>query len=582
MGAGRAPGLTYLLRVVPHFAIPSAVVYASFHAAQSFLPIHIPLWVIIPATLFARPVIFFANTYYSEFAHKWAAARQGAVLAPTVQASSFKIIGDIVETLKGGFPAEHFRRWSETYGPTYRMNMLSTTAIFTDDPEFIKTMLATQFDAFEKGPLFREQMESLLGTGVFNADGQMWKFHRSLTRPFFTRERLSDFDIYDRNAETALTLARQRLAQGHSVNFQDLFGRFTLDSATEFLFGHSVDSLSAGLPYPPSLAHLSPTSFNTHPSNTFVDAFTEAQIISARRAGQGPDWALFEFFKDTVKPYRDIMDKFSSPVIQRAVQEWQSKKDKKDEEHNTLLDSLLDQTQGSFCAFLANLLVAGRDTTMALLTFSTYMMAEHPQLEQRLRQEIYEKVGPTGRPTYENMREMRFMRAFLNEVLRLYPSVPINIRMSTRPVVVPSKKPDQPPIYVPAYTTCMYAVVNMHRRTDLWGPDAHTFDPDRFLDERLHKYLTPNPFIFCPFNGGPRICLGQQFAYHEATFLLVRLLQRFKEFKIDKEVTRPPPAAWASAKDRKSVESIHLMSHLTMFVPGGLWLRMKEIQSGDA
>ena len=50
----------------------------------------------------------------------------------------------------------------------------------------------------------------------------------------------------------------------------------------------------------------------------------------------------------------------------------------------------------------------------------------------------------------------------------------------------------------------------MHRRKDLWGPDAEEFDPDRFLDERLHKYLTPNPFIFLPFNGGPRICLGQQ------------------------------------------------------------------------
>jgi Cytochrome P450 len=66
----------------------------------------------------------------------------------------------------------------------------------------------------------------------------------------------------------------------------------------------------------------------------------------------------------------------------------------------------------------------------------------------------------------------------------------------------------------------------MHRRTDLWGPDgaslcvtseiklkvllAEEFDPDRFIDERLHKYLTPNPFIFLPFNAGPRICLGQQ------------------------------------------------------------------------
>ena len=79
----------------------------------------------------------------------------------------------------------------------------------------------------------------------------------------------------------------------------------------------------------------------------------------------------------------------------------------------------------------------------------------------------------------------------------------------------------------------------MHRRTDLWGPDgmygrfslqihfllndppylaALVFDPDRFLDKRVQKYLTPNPFIFCPFNAGPRICLGQQ--VHTKTFTL--------------------------------------------------------------
>ena len=75
---------------------------------------------------------------------------------------------------------------------------------------------------------------------------------------------------------------------------------------------------------------------------------------------------------------------------------------------------------------------------------------------------------------------------------------------------------------------CIYSTFLMHRREDLWGPDgqlvfglfnlsgslnhlvALVFDPDRFLDDRLRKYLIPNPFIFLPFNAGPRICLGQQ------------------------------------------------------------------------
>src|SRR5258707_12043763 len=95
---------------------------------------------------------------------------------------------------------------------------------------------------------------------------------------------------------------------------------------------------------------------------------------------------------------------------------------------------------------------------------------------------------------------------------------------------------------------------------------ALKFDPDRFLDERVHKYLTSNPFIFCRFNAGPRICLGQQFAYHEATFFLVRLLQRFSGFRLDSATNVKPPADWARGTGTKPTEKIHPLSHLTLYV----------------
>ncbi|KAF8982673.1 cytochrome P450 [Cyathus striatus] len=105
------------------------------------------------------------------------------------------------------------------------------------------------------------------------------------------------------------------------------------------------------------------------------------------------------------------------------------------------------------------------------------------------------------------------------------------------------------------------------------------FDPDRFIDERLSKYLTPNPFIFCPFNAGPRICLGQQFAYQEASFFLIRLLQKFSSFSLAKDaqpVESLPPKSWTHASDRKRVEKIRPQQHLTLYVKGGLWIRMQE------
>lgn len=97
---------------------------------------------------------------------------------------------------------------------------------------------------------------------------------------------------------------------------------------------------------------------------------------------------------------------------------------------------------------------------------------------------------------------------------------------------------------------------------------AEEFDPDRFLDERVHKYLTPNPFIFLPFNAGPRICLGQQFAYNEMSFFIVRLLQSFSDIQLDQDSQEPdtrPPADWAKWPGRKGVEKFWPKSHLTVY-----------------
>ena len=97
---------------------------------------------------------------------------------------------------------------------------------------------------------------------------------------------------------------------------------------------------------------------------------------------------------------------------------------------------------------------------------------------------------------------------------------------------------------------------------------AEEFDPDRFIDERLHKYLMPNPFIFLPFNAGPRICLGQQFAYNEMSFFIVRLLQNFETITLDVDSQPPesrPPAHWAGLPGRKGVEKFWPKAHLTVF-----------------
>ena len=105
-------------------------------------------------------------------------------------------------------------------------------------------------------------------------------YHRAMTRPFFSRERISDFEIINRHADQVVVKMKGRFSQDIAVDVQDVLFRFTLDTATEFLFGRDVKSLSAELPYPSThKAHTRPT----HPSDEFAIAFSRAQECTLPR-----------------------------------------------------------------------------------------------------------------------------------------------------------------------------------------------------------------------------------------------------------------------------------------------------------
>ena len=125
-----------------------------------------------------------------------------------------------------------------------------------------------------------------------------------MTRPFFNKERISDFANFDRHADAILRQAKARLAEGFPIDFQDMVARFTLDSATEYLFGYDVNSSGAGLAYPDGSPQSNAPYFFNHPSNRFVQAFGTGQYFTAVRVQVGTAWRLVEFWKDRVSPLR--------------------------------------------------------------------------------------------------------------------------------------------------------------------------------------------------------------------------------------------------------------------------------------
>ncbi len=229
-----------------------------------------------------------------------------------------------------------------------------------------------------------------------------------------------------------------------------------------------------------------------------------------------------------------IINSFVNPYIERALRlspEELEKKTKSDSGY-TFLHALASFTRDRKVIRdqLVAVLLAGRDTTAATLSWTFYELSRHPEIVRTLRAEILDSVGPSRAPTYNDLKSMRYLQHVINETLRLYPAVPFNVRMSLRPTTLPrGAGPDGlEPIGIPKDTAIGYSTLVMHRRRDLYPPVSPTFpDVMSFSPERWDHW-TPKSWQYIPFNGGPRICIGQQFALTEMGYTIVRILQRFE------------------------------------------------------
>ncbi|KAF7367013.1 Cytochrome P450 [Mycena sanguinolenta] len=619
------PELIFIASLLPALLSPPGFTLLLLSLTRELRSISVPTWAAAILCILSIPFTITVKVQYRDFVNRREAASRGAILPPSMDAGfgGVAVVLRSVRDLATGYPCQVLGQRCEQLGNTYGIRIAFKERIFTCEPQHVKAILSTQFTSFEKGPVLREIFNPLLGNGVFASDGSIWKFHRDMTRPFFEKHRISDFDNFDSHVEDAITQLKNRLREGYPIDFQELMGRVALDCASAFLFGHDFRSLAEPLSYPYYISKpLAPSAATT--SSPFASAFLEAQDITNVRMHYVNFWPLAEFWRNKITAPMRVLERFLDPVLDEVVSRrrdvknvhvapdsgGQNEKAKKVSEPETLLEHLVESTEDikALREQLLNVSVAGRDTVTCLTTFAIYMLAEHPEVLAKLRQEIFERLGEKGRPSVEDIKVMKYLRAVLNgeipslslrpfrrfnvDYFTQRPSVFIHLFLSIselpwRELCSRQQGRGEKPFYIPPNTMVPYAPIVMHRRKDLWGPDvdavppALRFDPERFIDERLHKYLVPNPFIFLPFNAGPRICLGQQFAYHEASFILIRILQAFSKIALAPNAQPPQsrvPDEWKTDDPSgwKRNERVRPNSALTMFVTGGLWVTMEE------
>ncbi|EOA83553.1 hypothetical protein ACJQWK_00230 [Exserohilum turcicum] len=403
-----------------------------------------------------------------------------------------------------------FRKWG---GPTcYTMEVgVGERLLMTADPENIKAILATQFKDYGKGEQFRQDWFQFLGNGIFSTDGHLWHNSRQLIRPQFVKDRLSDINIFEEHTQILLS----KIGRDQEIDTLDLMFRYTLDAATHFLLGHSVGSLE-------------------DPKTEFADAFSNVQRVQSIIARLGTlNWLLprkHMGFYDSLKVINDFVSTFIDTALVLSPEELE-KKTSHDEGY-TFLHALAAYTRDRDMLRdqLVNVLLAGRDTTACTLTWVIYHLSMDPTITAKLRQEIISTVGLERQPTYDDLKNMRYLQHILNETLRLYPTVPYNIRIALKDTTLPmGGGPDgQQPIGIPAGTPIGYSTLIMQRREDIYPPTSASFPPPAVFSPERWDSWTPKSWTYIPFNGGPRICIGQQFALTEMAYTLVRIFQRFE------------------------------------------------------
>ncbi|CAH2108029.1 unnamed protein product [Euphydryas editha] len=187
---------------------------------------------------------------------------------------------------------------------------------------------------------------------------------------------------------------------------------------------------------------------------------------------------------------------------------------------------------------------AGHDTTAIAMTFMMMALANEPEIQDKIYDEICQVLGDSDRsPTTDDLSEMKYLECCMKESLRLYPSVPLIARHLREEIVLGDYT-------VPADTSAFIFIYDMHRRPDVF-PYPERFIPERFLPENC---ANRHPYAYIPFSAGPRNCIGKKFAMLEMKTMMCKLLRRFRL----EPITKPEDIVYKADMVLRSIHPIYV------------------------
>lgn len=405
-------------------------------------------------------------------------------------------------------PFEFMRKVIREHGDFVKLNVGPQAIYLVSNPDYLQRILRDNHRNYQKPNLLYKAAKRVIGNGLVISSGDFWLRQRRMMQPYFHRKFLVGLtDVMTTGIGEILATWESAVQSGAVMNIGNEMSRITMNVITKTMFGLDLPTADMA------------TVFRDMPS--MIDHATVRGYLPFL-----PDWFPIpgdQQFEKSLENVRGIV----MGIIEQRRHDSRNANDlitmllhAVDEETNEQMtdEQIFDEAMTIF--------LAGFETTSTALTWLWYLLDQNPHVEQKLRAEITTVLGD-GLPTLESLKQLEYTRMVFQETMRMFPSVPLLPRVALEA----DKLGDYA---IPAGATLVMFFYGLHHNENVWEtPDV--FDPERFTPERSKGR---SPFAFLPFSGGPRQCIGNEFAYMEGTLAMAMMMQRYRVSLLpDHEVT---------------------------------------------
>ncbi len=395
---------------------------------------------------------------------------------------------------------------AERYGDCVSIRLGPRKLMVVNHPDLVEDVLVTKNRIFKKHFALRQTRDTL-GHGLLTSEGDFWRKQRRLAQPAFHRERIAA------HAAMMVEFTERMLddwSDGQARDVQEDMMQLTLQIVAKALFDADVsgDAADASAAMDTTLK-----AFTTRVSQVFkLPNWVPTPLnLQTRRAIARLDAIIFRIIAARRAGGEDRGDLLSMLLKAR------------DEDDGTRMNDrqLRDEAMTLF--------MAGHETTANTLAWVWYLLATHPDVEEKLHAEL-DGVLADRPPTFDDLPRLPYAEHVVTEALRLYPTVWLLGREATEPCEVGGYE-------VPVGRTIFMSQWVIHRDPRFFD-EPLTYRPERWEDglaRRIHRYA------YFPFGGGPRICIGNGFALMESVLLLATIARRYRLTLAPDAVITPLP-----------------------------------------